>query len=138
AARYGNARLWGSAGFIASVAGLGPVLDRYGAAMLLPVMLCLLVAMFVCAVAVPDRPRPAAAADGDGLVAVLKRPAVVALIAVGLLAQLAHGPYYSFFSLFLEDLGYTRTTIGVLWALGVVAEIGVFVFMGRLLARFPA
>lgn len=138
AARYGRARLWGSAGFIVAVAGLGPVLDRHGTAMLLPVMLGLLVACFLCSLAVPDKAHPAGGQRGDDLFAVLRRPEVIALIGVGLLAQFAHGPYYSFFSLYLEGLGYRRATIGALWALGVGAEIGVFVFMGRLLARFTA
>ena len=120
AARYGRVRLWGSFGFIVAVAGLGPVLDRFGAPMLLPVMLVILVASFLCSLAVPEKRHPGA------------------LLAVGFCAQFAHGPYYSFFSLYLEGLGYSRATIGQLWALGVVAEIGVFVFMGRLLARYPA
>ena len=39
---------------------------------------------------------------------------------------LSHGPYYTFITLHLESLGYSRTQIGWLWALGVVAEILVF------------
>jgi len=55
-----------------------------------------------------------------------------------LLAQASHGPYYTFFSIYLEDLGYTRTLIGVLWALGVVAEIIIFLLMHRLLPCYGA
>lgn len=135
--RYGRTRLWGSIGFIAAVAGIGPLLDRAGTDALLPVLMALLVGALVFTLLVPERDHPDALPPGDGLLTVLRRPEVAGLIAVGLLAQFAHGPYYSFFSLYLEGHGYTRAVIGQLWALGVVAEIAVFLLMGRLLARFP-
>ena len=50
--------------------------------------------------------------------------------------QLSHGPYYTFLSIHLEALGYSRGVIGLLWALGVVAEIILFLVMARVLARF--
>ncbi|MCA1799262.1 MAG: MFS transporter [Xanthomonadaceae bacterium] len=136
AQRYGGIRLWGSIGFIASVAGVGPLLDKQGAEALLPVTLALLAGAFVFSLLVPERDHPDAQAPGQGLLSVLRRPEVLGLFAIGLFAQFAHGPYYAFFSLYLEGLGYTRTVIGQMWALGVVAEIVVFVLMGRLLARF--
>ncbi len=136
--RYGSIRLWGSLGFIASVAGLGPLLDRYGTEALLPVLLALLAAAFACSLLVPEKRHPADAPTATGLFAVLRQPAVLTLFVVGLLAQFSHGPYYAFFSLYLEGHGYSRALIGQLWALGVVAEIAVFVTMGRLLARYPA
>lgn len=137
AQRYGGIRLWGSIGFIIAVAGIGPLLDRYGVHLLLPLMLALLAGSLVFSVLVPEKAHPEDAAPGSALGAVLRRPEVLALFAIGLLAQFAHGPYYSFFSLYLEGHGYSRAAIGQLWALGVVAEIGVFVWMGRLLAKYP-
>lgn len=136
AQRYGGIRLWGSIGFIASVAGVGPLLDKQGTEALLPVTLALLAGAFVFSLLVPERDHPDAQAPGQGLLSVLRRPEVLGLFAIGLFAQFAHGPYYAFFSLYLEGLGYTRSVIGQMWALGVVAEIVVFVLMGRLLARF--
>ena len=53
-----------------------------------------------------------------------------------MLLQLAHGPYYVFFSIYLHELHYSATMIGLLWALGVFAEIFLFIFMRRLLAKF--
>ncbi len=49
--------------------------------------------------------------------------------------QLSHGPYYTFLTLYLIDLNYSRAMIGWLWALGVLAEIGLFVIMPWLLRR---
>jgi PPP family 3-phenylpropionic acid transporter len=53
-----------------------------------------------------------------------------------LLLQMAHAPYYVFFSIYLNEIGYTSTIIGLLWSLGVFAEILLFIVMRRLLKRF--
>ena len=63
---------------------------------------------------------------------------VISLFGVCFLMQASHGPYYTFFTIYLEKFGYSRTLIGQLWALGVMAEIGVFLLMPRLLSRFGA
>jgi PPP family 3-phenylpropionic acid transporter len=38
----------------------------------------------------------------------------------------------------MEESGYSKTLIGQLWAIGVVAEVVAFLFMHRLLERFGA
>jgi PPP family 3-phenylpropionic acid transporter len=67
--------------------------------------------------------------------AVRSRPVWVALLVAALVAM-SFGPYYTFFSLYLEQLGYSRGVIGFLWALGVIAEIGIFAAGGSMLAQF--
>ena len=52
------------------------------------------------------------------------------------LLQFSHGPYYTFLSVYLEMHGYSRGQTGLLWSLGVVAEVVLFLVMHRLLARF--
>ena len=54
------------------------------------------------------------------------------------LNQFSHGPYYAFFSIYLQELGYSRPLIGALWGLGVVTEIGIFLLMPRLLPALGA
>ena len=58
------------------------------------------------------------------------------ITAVYLLLQVSHGPYYVFYSVYLQQHDYSATVTGLLWALGVVAEILVFVWMYRLFAMF--
>jgi PPP family 3-phenylpropionic acid transporter len=48
----------------------------------------------------------------------------------------AHGAFYVFYSIHLDAHGYTKTEVGLLWSLGVVAEIVIFMFMARLSRRF--
>jgi PPP family 3-phenylpropionic acid transporter len=52
--------------------------------------------------------------------------------------QLSHGPFYTFYSIYLEGYGHSSVAIGSLWAFGVVAEVVVFLFMHRLLGSFGA
>lgn len=66
----------------------------------------------------------------------LKRPAVIAFLLMCFLMQASHGPYYTFYTIYLEENGYGRGLIGQLWALGVFAEVIIFLFMHRWLPKF--
>jgi hypothetical protein len=48
---------------------------------------------------------------------------------------LSHIGIYVFFSLYLDALGYSKTMIGVFWALSVVVEIAWFMTQSRWLPR---
>ena len=136
--RYSGIRLWGSVGFIIAVAGLGPLLGRYGTGLLPLVLMVLFVGIWLSSLSVPESAAGHLPLDQAPLGQVLKRPAVLALLGVCFLVQASHGPYYAFFSIYLEGHGYSTGVIGQLWALGVVAEIIVFLLMPRLLPRYGA
>jgi PPP family 3-phenylpropionic acid transporter len=67
---------------------------------------------------------------------VLRRPQVIALFVACALMSVAHGPYYTFYSIFLVDHGYTKSAVGWLWTLGVVCEIVIFYWLAHLLRAF--
>lgn len=134
--RYGGIRLWGSIGFIASVAGLGPLLDRFGTGLLPPVLMVLFSSIWLSSLWVPERGITHVPQGHAPLREVLGQRQVVALLIVCFLMQASHGPYYTFYSIYLQDHAYTRSAIGQLWALGVIAEIAVFLVMPRLVPRF--
>ncbi|UUZ49058.1 MFS transporter [Massilia sp. B-10] len=50
----------------------------------------------------------------------------------------AHMALYAFYSLYLERAGYGKSVIGMMWALGVVAEVVFFYVQGRVFTRFGA
>lgn len=131
--RYSSIRLWGSVGFIAAVVLIGWLLDHVGAAALPWVVLALLTGIYLSGLLVPVHNGPGDEHEHVSLRSVLLRPEVLAFFAVFFLIQLSHGSYYAFFSIYLEGHGYSKTSIGYLWALGVVAEIGLFLIMHRLL-----
>jgi len=57
------------------------------------------------------------------------QPQVLALFGACFLMAVAHGPYYTFYSIYLVDHGYAKSAVGWLWALGVLCEIAVFFAM---------
>ena len=63
---------------------------------------------------------------------------MIAFFVVCFLLQAGHGAYYAFYSIYMEATGYSKTLIGQLWALGVIAEVMVFILMHRLLQRYGA
>nr|WP_297527071.1 MFS transporter [Thiohalobacter sp.] len=134
--RYSIVRLWGSIGFIVTVAGIGPLLDRHDPALLPWLIAGLFAAIWLASLGVREEASGGAPADHGPIRQVLARPEVRALLVVCFLMQASHGPYYTFYTLYMEGHGYSRTLIGQLWALGVVAEIGVFLVMHRWLPRF--
>ena len=136
--RYSGIRLWGSVGFILAVAGLGVLLGQYSTAVLPAVLLGLFTLIWLNSLWVPESAVGHLALDQEPLRKVLRRPVVLSLLGVSFLMQASHGPYYSFFSLYMEELGYSTTVIGQFWALGVLSEIGVFLLMPVLLPRFGA
>ncbi|MGE8296819.1 MAG: MFS transporter [Pseudomonas sp.] len=138
AARYSQIRLWGSIGFIVAVVGLGLLfewlsLDAYPAA-LVAIMVGIVISSFWVPNAQPLLSPNAL--EPEGFLRQLRRPGILAFyLCVGLM-QLSNGPYYTFLTLHLEGVGYSRGAIGLFWALGVVAEILLFLVMARLLQRY--
>ena len=132
---YGRVRLWGSLGFIASVAALGPVLDAAGPWWILPALIALMAGIWFYSLTLPESEMAGHMQHAGPFMKVVLRPEIMAFLLACLLMQVSHGPYYTFYSIYLEDHGYTKTVIGLLWAYAVVCEIGVFLIMPRLLAR---
>ena len=136
--RYSGIRLWGSIGFIIAVAGLGILMGLAGTGILPAVLTGLFVLIWLSSLTVPESAAGHLPLDQKPLRKVLSRPVVLSLLAVCFLVQASHGPYYAFFSLYMEHHGYTTAVIGQLWALGVFAEIGIFLLIPVLLPRFGA
>jgi PPP family 3-phenylpropionic acid transporter len=134
-ARYSRVRLWGSVGFVIAVLSIGAVLDHLPLASLLPMALLLLLAVLACTLSIPDAPTIAHAAS-QRVRDVLRQARVRALLAAAFCMSAAHGAYYVFYSIYLSEHGYSKSLVGGLWSLGVVAEIGAFLLMPRLMRRF--
>lgn len=136
--RYSRIRLWGSIGFVVTVAGLPPLLDAQGMERVVDAMLLLFVGIWLSTWLVKDKPHEIQTVKASRLREVLRQPAVWILLLACALQQGSHGVYYTFFSIYLEHHGHTATFIGWMWALGVIAEVVLFVFMHRLIERFGA
>jgi len=129
--RYGRIRLWGSVGFIATVMGVGLLLDSAPIKAQLWVSWALLLGTLASALTLTEaagRPGPPAGPIMD----VLRQRKVAFLLGAGLFMTAAHGALYVFYSIHLVAQGYGKTLVGLLWTLGVVAEILVFLLMPRI------
>jgi PPP family 3-phenylpropionic acid transporter len=134
--KYGRIRLWGSVGFIVSVIGLGYVLDFAPIRTLLWAILGMMIGLVLFSRYIPEAHVMPHDSDHLPLWHILRRPAVLAFFLGGFLMAAAHGPYYTFYSIYLVDHGYSKSSVGLLWSLGVLMEIGIFLWMPRLTRRF--
>jgi PPP family 3-phenylpropionic acid transporter len=132
---YGRIRLWGSVGFIVMVVGLGYALDHVSIAWLPWTVLAVMFGIAAFARVIPEAEILPYHTDHHSVWDIVKRPEVAALLAACLLMAVTHGPYYTFYSIYLVDHGYDKSTVGWLWALGVLCEIGIFLVIPRLFAR---
>lgn len=135
--RYGRIRLWGSAGFLVTVFAAGAWFEYFGMRHF-PAWTAITLALVLWAAwRLPDvrEPPPAAGTAHQPVGPVLRQPAVRwFLLALGL-HVMAHFAVYAFLSLYLDSLGYSKSMIGLLWAVSVVAEIAWFFLQGRLIGR---
>lgn len=132
--QYSAVRLWGSIGFIVAVSLIGALFDIVSTRYLPWILLSILLMLWLNSWLVSDvSPRCKLVESRQGFLPVLRQKPVVYFLLSALLLQLSFGPYYTFFSVFLEGLGYSKTVVGILWSLGVVAEIIVFVFMHKIM-----
>ena len=120
--RYGWLRVWGSIGFVAAASIAGPAVAS-DIASRFPLLLALTLAvLWMTCVPLERVARPRAGGRPERLPA-----AVWWLLGLLTLHQVAHGPYYAFFSIHLDDNGYSSVTMGLMWSLGVAAELAAFV-----------
>jgi len=131
-ARYGRIRVWGSVGFIVAVVAVGYLLDLTSPRALLWVIAALMACMLLLSCVVADAPAVPHPGDDQPVWQVVRRPEVIAIIVASALVAMAHGPYYTFYTIHLVDHGYSKSFAGGLWALGVICEIAIFVWMSRL------
>lgn len=140
-ADYGKMRLWGSVAFIAATFLGGMLLENWHSRFVIDSLILSLVAMAtICLFLphIPTGPKEALKSDlsrggtwGGGLMA----PQFLVLLLIGAAIQASHGVYYNFSSIFWRELEISGTIIGVLWAVGVAVEVGLFWIAGRLSAH---
>ncbi len=134
--RYNHIRLWGSIGFIIAVMALGWLLENYSVELLPITVAVLFVGILISSFLIVEPKNKIVQEIDVSLGSVLKRPEVIALLLVCFLNQASHTTYYIFYVIHLKEYGYTLNVTGQLIALGVIAEVIVFLVMHRLLAHF--
>ena len=133
---YSRIRMWGSLGFIVASVILGFAIDVYGIKSLLWFLLAVQIILFALTFKLPEATIAPHDDDHFSFLDIIKNPTVIALLLGCALMVTAHGVLYNFYSIYLAQHGYSKKVIGLLWSLGVVCEIVVFMLMPKIMARF--
>ena len=133
---YGRMRLWGSLSFIAASFAGGWAIVAFGPAVAVWLMVAGAAGTLAAAYVLPASSSPDTAATTKPSVTrteivalVMSGRFVVFLFAVGL-TQAAHAVFYTFGTVHWKAQGISAGWAGVLWAIGVSVEIGLFAFSG--------
>ncbi len=132
---YGSVRLWGTLGFAIVVFLLGPVLTETGARWM-PLILAMIVALALLAMLnLPDVPAntetPREQATWRQFSHRLRERPVWGMYVGLFLWSISMAAYNTFYDLYLQDQGYGGMHIGVLLAVAPLAEMCLFIVLGR-------
>lgn len=130
---YTVVRIWGSISFIIAVLMLGKFFDQQPIEYLLPIIIVSMLLVWVHSLSLPEIPSSHEDSNGTTFRSILFKPHIIALMIVCFLVQAGHGPYYTFFSIYLEEHQYSNSFIGTAWALGVLAEVLIYLFIHRVI-----
>ncbi|CVH32260.1 Probable 3-phenylpropionic acid transporter [Serratia marcescens] len=139
---YGRVRLWGSLAFVIGSALTGQLVAVWGHNAILYSLifsvLAMLLGMLLKPSVMPQGEARARSGTERSLWALLKEGPVWRFLLCVTLLQGAHAGYYSFGSIYWQEAGYSASTIGYLWSLGVVAEVIIFASSNVLFRRWNA
>jgi PPP family 3-phenylpropionic acid transporter len=133
--KYSQIRLWGSLGFIISVLSLSVLTNKFGISAV-PLCICFylfltwLVTLFI------KSPNAVSKTHNNSLMSIVMKPAVVGILISCFLMQLSHGPFYAFFAIYLSENSYNTNLIGIIWSLGVIAEILIFMKISSWIPKY--
>ncbi|WP_152025007.1 MFS transporter [Candidatus Filomicrobium marinum] len=137
---YGRVRLWGSLTFVVANVGAAEVIARTGSSSVVWMLAAAFAITLIAAHFLPRADRDMSQSEGThalslGMAARLAvTPLFVLFLIAGGTVQAAHATYYTFATLHWTSQGITPLIIGALWALGVIAEVVLFAFSGRVVA----
>ena len=131
---YGPVRLWGSVAFIVANVGAGALLGVIDPVHLIWLIVAALVITTLAAINLDSLDAALSPADQPQASPrqLWRNPAFLAVAAAASLTQGSHALYYGFSTMEWRAAGISGITIGVLWAIGVLAEIVLFAFSARL------
>jgi len=133
--KYGHVRAWGTLAFVIMALAMGKIVDIYGIRIILALIFAGSVVQALASLKMPkSQPQPKISTSLKPSF-FLNREIIVFQISAFLML-VSHGAYYGFFSIHLENLGYSSMFIGGAWALASISEIGVMLKSHRILLRF--
>lgn len=137
---YGRIRLWGSLGFVVANVTGGYALAKYGIGTGLPLIIAGYILTFAATLGLPapggERETVLEVRTSGSVYRELLQPAFLLFIALCALVQASHAVYYLFSTIHWTGQGISTFAIGWLWAIGVIAEILLFIWSRPLVEKF--
>jgi PPP family 3-phenylpropionic acid transporter len=131
---YGRVRLWGSVSFILAGLAAGWLIAGRSPSIVLALLLGCLALTVLSTVTLPAARGPVGTVSLAAWLQLLRdRRLLLFILAAGFI-QSSHAMLYGFGSLRWLEAGYSEDAVGLLWAIGVVAEVILFAF-GAILVR---
>jgi len=131
---YARVRAWGSITFILGAVAAGQATEWAGPRAVAWILAGALLLTALAALALPP-PGPRRAGPAGSLWAPLREAPFRRMLLVAALIQASHAAYYAFSTLHWQAAGLSAGFIGVLWGLGVLAEVLLFLRGGPLVDR---
>lgn len=134
---YARIRLWGSIGFIFVAVIAGEVIEQFSSEAFTFLGFIILFGLFLSTLWIKQsKIKKSQITKVSSIKYKLLNISFGAFFLSGILLQLSFGPYYSFFALYLRDLQYPAYAVGLLTSLGVLAEITIFIYAGKIFKYF--
>lgn len=143
---YGHVRLWASSAFVFGNVVSGAAISQFGLGVVAPwlVVSAALNTAAVIALPAPPADHPKTALGPNIRVTwaqareLMRSPVFLMFLTAASLDQGSHALYYAYGGLHWRALGYSGWLIGVIWPLGVLAEIGFLSVSLKLFRRVGA
>ena len=133
---YGRLRLWGSLAFIVTSMGGGWLIEGRSTDLIMVLIVAFVALVFLATCLLPDIDLPKPRPEGRGPMREIVTNRIFLLFVLAAALNLAsHSVLHGFASLHWRQAGISDGTIGMLWAVGVVAEIALFAVGGTALRR---
>jgi PPP family 3-phenylpropionic acid transporter len=134
--QYGRVRLWGSVSFILATVVGGKMLDLLPESSIFWALMISFAALFVVCLILPDTRVEAPPIRMSNIWRLFAHPVFALFMLCSALLQSSHLIVYIFGTLYWRASGISDGMIGLLWAIGVAAEIALFAVGSRLVAHF--
>lgn len=135
---YGQVRLWGSLAFIGANVAAGSLISVSSGSVVLPVLFIAYGLVVLSTVLLPKGKQGGETQHGseaESSTRAFRHPVLLLSLAIGALCQSSHAMVYAFGSLYWQQSGFSGVEIGVLWAVGVLAEVALFALSKPVLRR---
>lgn len=133
---YGQIRLWGSIGWGLGAPLLGPLVEQFGLNWSFYGHAALLVLGLLIAIPLPVAAKSGGSAFGQGLKRLLQDQRWYLFLLVVFVAGFGDALIRNYWFLYLQDLHTSSLLMGLSLTIGMISELVVLFYSGRLLQRF--